>query len=459
MDKIGKLTSSFAGDRKGFVAPMFALAAIPMLAITGAAIDIGQAITVEKSLQSAIDAAALAVCSASPDENPEDVVKAFLAASLSGSKLELNDGTATPSAGKVPVTLEQVGFNANENSVNPIAKANMPTTLLNLSGISEIDISARAKVGCGAKKLELSMVMDVTGSMDRYAGGKKKIDALKDASIEVISVFERNITAGATRVALVPFSEAVNVGQYASKVRGEIPSGTSQNPGQAGYRFKNNKNQYKTYTITDCVSERVGGHAAKDTLPSCSGSHCTQPVGLVYAPGGVCKPQNQFMPLSGDAQALRNAINSYQPDGYTAGHIGAAWGWYALLDSWGQFWPDSAATAADKDKLIKATIIMTDGEFNTQYLNGVQDRARPGTSPNGSSDKQFEEICEAMKADKIEVYTVGFGLRADSATANRLKECASGSDKFFMTNDGAGLSSVFNAISRQLSAGQALVSE
>ncbi|MBU2580560.1 MAG: hypothetical protein KJ622_02430 [Alphaproteobacteria bacterium] len=459
MTNIVKFTAKFSRDQKGIVAPMLGLMVIPMLAITGAAIDIGQAITAEKVLQNAVDSAALAVCSASPDESPDDVVKAFLAAGLEGSKLELGDGTSTPSSGKISVQLEQVGFSAEENSVNPIAKATVPTSLLKLSGIPEIDIMARTKVGCGAKDLELSMVMDVTGSMNSYAGGKRKIESLREASNEVISIFERNITAGATRVALVPFSEAVNVGQYASKVRGEIASGTSQNPGSAGYTFKNKKNDYKTYQITECVSERVGGHAAKSTVPSCSGSHCTQPVGLVYTSGGVCKPENKFMPLSGNAAALREAINSYQPNGYTAGHIGAAWGWYALLDSWGGFWPDAAAAATDRDKLIKATIIMTDGEFNTQYLNGVQDRDRSGSSPNGSSNQQFEEICSAMKVDNIEVYTVGFGLSEGSDTAQRLQSCASDSGKFFLTDNGDGLRSVFNAISRQLSAGQAVVSE
>lgn len=433
---------------------------LPMLAITGAAIDIGQAITAEKVLQSAVDSAALAVCSASPDEDPNAVVASFLAAGLEGSNLELVDGSTSAGAGKVPVTLDQVGFNADENSVNPKATANMPTSLLRLSGIANIDVHAKAKVQCGAKDLELSMVLDVTGSMNNYAGGKRKIDSMKDAGLDVISVFERNMTAGATRIALVPFSEAVNVGQYASKVRGTIASGTSQNPGAAGYKFKVSGNNYKTYQITDCVSERTGGHAAKSTVPSCSGNNCTHPVGLVYTETGVCKPESEFTPLSGDVAALKSAIQSYQPSGYTAGHIGAAWGWYALRQDWGQaFWSDSAAAEPNEDEVIKAAIIMTDGEFNTEYLNGVQDRDRPGSAPNGSSNDQFEEICNAMKADNIEVYTVGFGLNQGSNTANRLEQCASDEDKFFMTNDGSGLRSVFNAISRQLSAGQAIVSQ
>ena len=49
MKKLNKLTSSYVRDKKGIVAPFFGLMVLPMLAITGAAIDIGQAITAERS--------------------------------------------------------------------------------------------------------------------------------------------------------------------------------------------------------------------------------------------------------------------------------------------------------------------------------------------------------------------------------------------------------------------------
>jgi len=238
MQKLNNTDSLYLKDSRGTVVPLFGLIVIPMLAITGAAIDIGQAISAERTLQSAIDSAALAVCSASPNEDPNDVVKAFLAAGLTGSRMQLTDGTTAAASGKFPVQLTQVGFNADENSVNPIATAAMPTSLLRLSGIADITINGQAKVRCGAKDLELSMVLDVTGSMNSFAGGKRKIDSLKDAGLDVISIFERNMTAGATRVALVPFSEAVNVGDVASKVRSQTKT-TSIRPTRSPIAFPN----------------------------------------------------------------------------------------------------------------------------------------------------------------------------------------------------------------------------
>lgn len=455
----------FLKNKSGNVAPFFGLLAIPMLAITGGSVDMGRAVSAEKVLQSAVDTAALAVCSASHEELPDDVVKAFLAASVEGSALTYN-GSSTTHSDPAIVELTQVGFNPDENSVNPKARATLNTSILKLIGIPSIELNASAKVNCGGKRLELSMVLDVTGSMNGSIGGKTKLQSMKDAGHEVLDIFARNMTAGVTRVALVPFSDAVNVGaDIAEKVRGTIDSGESSVPGKTKLKFDTGRHDqhgndiFKTYESTSCVAERTGVQAYTKVTPICSGNQCSNPVGHVYMKNGVCRPQNQFKPLSDNTGSLRAAIDSYQGDGWTAGHIGAAWGWYALQDTWGNFWPNNAAEPVNEDELIKATIIMTDGEFNTEYKLGVQTRDRPGNSPNGSSKNQFEEICESINENDIVVFTVGFGLDPNGATAARLRDCASEQKNFFLTNDGEGLKSVFNAISRKLASGQAIVEE
>ncbi len=455
---------SFFKNKKGNVAPFFGLMAIPMMAITGGSIDIGQAINAQRQLQNAIDTAAVAVCTAGDGEQtPEQIIRAYLGSELENTKMSMEeplDGTQAPPELKVEeVRLENAQFNAADGSISPKVTSKAPTTLLKLLQIDEIDIEAETSVKCGAKRLELSLVLDVTGSMDSWAGGRKKIDSMKDAGLDVLDIFDRNLDAGVTRIALVPFSEAVNVGEYADKVRGTIVDGTSQNPGKTKVKFRKN-GDWKRYRITQCVSERVGGHAYKDTLPNCSGNNCTHPVGHVYTSNGSCRPGNKFIPLTSDKAKLRQEIQSYQPGGYTAGHIGATWGWYALLENWGQYWPESAPEASNPEELIKATIIMTDGEFNTQYLTGVQDRHRPGSAPNGSSNYQFEKVCEAMKqtdanGDAIVVYTIGFGLNPNSQTAERLKECASDDSKWFFPYNGEELRAAFVSIGKQLSGGQA----
>jgi len=289
---------------------------------------------------------------------------------------------------------------------------------------------------------------------------------MKSAALDVLDIFDRNMSAGVTRIALVPFSEAVNVGTYANSVRGTIQSGTSTSLGKSRLKFRDRSYNWKYYDDTTCVSERLGNHKYKDTAPGCSGSSCSAPVGHVYAYNGNCKPTHKLQPLTSDKASLTTKINSYSPSGGTAGHIGAAWGWYTVSDKWSNvFTGSNAPEAPNPDELIKATIIMTDGEFNEEYYNGVDDDKTYYQSNNGSSKSQFAEICEGMKDpngdgvydedESVIVYAVGFGLNPNSSTAQRLKACATDNTKWFFPYNGEELRAAFSTIGKQLSGGQA----
>ncbi|MCH9806362.1 MAG: hypothetical protein K0U74_01395 [Alphaproteobacteria bacterium] len=465
-----KTKKTFHKDCKGTVAPFFGLMVIPMLAITGGAIDMSTAVSTKSKLQKSLDAAAVAVCGGGTgQQSPEDIVRAYLGAELTNSGMTL---LPPPEAGQTPpepepneLELEGNLVQAPDGSVSPKLSTRIPTKILGLIGINDIEIEVESDVVCGAKRLELSLVLDVTGSMDDTVNGTKKIQSMKDASLDVIDIFERNLDAGVTRISLVPFSEGVNVGSYANAVRGTIQSGTSTSVGKSELKFRDKYYNWKYYDASSCVSERLGSHKYKDTAPGCSGSSCSAPVGHVYTSNGNCKPSHEIQPLTTDKAALRQKINSYSPNGGTAGHIGAAWGWYTLSDKWsGVFTGNAAPEVPNPEELIKATIIMTDGEFNEEYYNGVDDDKTYYSSNNGSSKSQFSKICEGMKDpngdgvydedDSVIVYAIGFGLNASSSTAQRLKDCATDDTKWFFPYDGDELRAAFQTIGKQLSGGQ-----
>src|SRR5436309_16138855 len=58
--------SRFLRDRCGSVAPMFAIAVIPVIGLTGAAIDYSRANSARTGMQAAIDATALAMAKLAP---------------------------------------------------------------------------------------------------------------------------------------------------------------------------------------------------------------------------------------------------------------------------------------------------------------------------------------------------------------------------------------------------------
>ncbi len=448
-----KAPKKFSRDQRGNVAPVFGLMAIPMLAITGAAVDFGKAISLKADLQNVIDAAAVSSAQeyAATGETAaaETRLRNFIKAEIENKGLELNAPPADPTLG-VPepegneVAVIEPGISTVNNSVTPVVKSNVPTAILKLIGISEIPIEVSSTAQLSGKKLELSLMLDVTGSMDWNAGGVKKIVSMKEAANDLLDIFSTNMAAGATRIALVPFSESVNVGEtLAGQVRA-YPSRTKR------FRKRSN-NRRTTYQLTTCVTERNGNHRFTDDPPG-PGRY----LGPMYSSNGYCKPSQELIPLTSNESNLRTIINGLQPSGGTAGHIGTAWAWYLINDRWAHLYAEpSKPELPNTDELIKATILMTDGDYNVEYCQGVNDSTINCNSPNGTSQAQATALCEAMKNDGIVVYSVGFGISQNSSQETLLKNCASDNTKYFFPYNGQQLRAAFSEIGRQLHAGQA----
>jgi hypothetical protein len=76
--------------------------------------------------------------------------------------------------------------------------------------------------------------------------------------------------------------------------------------------------------------------------------------------------------LTSDKATLSSRINSLTVTGVTAGQIGIAWGWYTLAPGFSSLWPPASQPQPyGSPNLKKIAVLMTDGEFNTPYCNGV----------------------------------------------------------------------------------------
>jgi hypothetical protein len=67
---------------------------------------------------------------------------------------------------------------------------------------------------------------------------------------------------------------------------------------------------------------------------------------------------------------LRDHIDSFQENGGTAGHIGIAGAWYTISPKWYDVWPSHNAHDYGVGTNIKAVVLMTDGDYNTDYSSG-----------------------------------------------------------------------------------------
>lgn len=221
--------------------------------------------------------------------------------------------------------------------------------------------------------------------------------------------------------------------------------------------FRNAVGNLRWFESTSCVSERTGAQAYTDATPTSAAR-----VGFAYAgaSGNTC-PDAQLMPLSSDRAAILNMINDLPVVGSTAGQIGTSWGWYTVSPNFNSLWPSSAAGAYGDPDLLKAVIIMTDGEFNTPYCSGVIARdAGTGSgsaadhifcnATNGDPFEQTLASCAAMKAQGIIVYTVGFQVASGGGAERVIQNCASTSAHVYLPASGADLSEAFKAIGRDI---------
>jgi hypothetical protein len=225
------------------------------------------------------------------------------------------------------------------------------------------------------------------------------------------------------------------------------------------YRFTNASGGTNVFQVSTCTTERTGAEAYTDAGPS------TALLSLNYpstASNGAC-PSNTILPLTTDRTTINNRISNLTASGYTAGHIGAAWGWYMLTPNFGSLWPAASQPAAyGTPETLKVMVLMTDGAFNTSYCNGVIARDTSGAgnnvdhincnATNGDPLNQALSLCTAMKNRGVVIYTVGFDMAGESqASRDMMHDCASNPDNAFMADDSNELLAAFQQIARSIS--------
>jgi Flp pilus assembly protein TadG len=453
----------FRQDQSGNVAIVMALIAVVMMLSIGAAVDLGRWLHARDQTISAVDAAVLAGGRAL-QVNSKDQAAAIAAA----QKYYIQNVTS-----RLPVTDDTVSFAVAPDGMGVVASgsAYIKTPFLQFAAIDKLALISRSQTqfskseiqvgGNGGQNVEISLILDVTGSM----AGSKIVD-LRDAAKKLVDiVIWEDQSEFYAKVAVIPYSMGVNVGTYAQKVRGSVSPGTCTSEGCNNFKFTNTYNQSKTFAISTCVSERKGSNAFTEVAPS------TAPLGRNYpAPGNPCL-SNQIVPLSSDKEALKTKISGLAASGSTAGHVGVAWGWYMLSPNFGYLWPSSMpAPYTDlkqlgpkgAPKLRKIAILMSDGEYNSAYCKGVisQDSTNGSgdaadhincNAPNGSSFTQAGTLCTNMKKTGIEVFTIGFDIVNDQRARDLMTNCATDPSKVYMATDGEQLKQAFLDIALKLS--------
>jgi Flp pilus assembly protein TadG len=233
------LPQRFAHDDRGSISLIFGFALLIICGCIGAAVDYGRWVTARQQTQGAVDAAVLAasrVAQTTDSQSQSVAVANDYYARMKSTHLNKDTVTFIP------------GATINDWKVT--GDAVVTTPFLSLIGVGELPVKPRATAsvalgGSGDGSLEISLMLDLTGSMcpagTEPCSSGPKMDALKKAAKDLIDlvVWENQSTA-TSRVALVPFANQIRVGADGS------------NEGAQMMKKLTNLNRYLNVNKWDC---------------------------------------------------------------------------------------------------------------------------------------------------------------------------------------------------------------
>lgn len=430
----------FAADSRGDVAILFGLMTLVLVMLIGLAVDYGRLVNARNQTLEATDAAVLAGARALQTNGGDQSAAIKVAQAFYKQAVQSRISVVSNS--------DTINFAVTDNGTAVVSNGNakISTPFMSVAGVKTLPLLhadgsdyAKAVLAVGGNaelNLEVSMMLDITGSMK----GQKLTDMKSAASDLVNIVVWKDQSKYTSKIAIVPFAYDVRLPAAAFKKA----TGT-------------------TTTTYPCVVERTGTQKYTDAAPQ-SGQYVmvhntatTKNNKTTYSPTCDVAAAAEVLPLTSDKTSLLAKINGLATAGSTAGHIGTAWAWYMLAPNWSSLWASSSTPAAyGTDQLKKIAVLMTDGEYNTQYTtNGVPDNSSsltkcPSAANAVCSSAQAIEQCKAMKAKGIEVYTVGFQL--DNQTAkDTLSACATDVNHFYNSTTGDALKAAFRDIALKIS--------
>lgn len=404
----------FGSDDRGAVAITFGVMAMALFFMAGVAVDYSRVMNVRGRLVEAADSAVLAAGKALLAGQSESAIQTL---ALTYFRENVKNISESAEIGEPTISID-----ATTGAVNLDVKATVDMTLTGLGGFPTQDVAIESQAVFSTRDIEVGMALDITGSMGNRpaAGGETKIASLKKAFEKFATRLIPEDRSGTqqVRIALAPYSASVNMGGF--------------------YKDVTDPKVKKTDT---CVSERKNGGATDETgifYVKSNGANDVDPEEGLQSNAFAC-PIPTIIPLTDDRDELINKVNTYQPTGWTAGHLGVQWAWNLVSDNWslGGSVPASYGEVAN-GKLLKAVVLMTDGSFNTAY-HGNQ------------ASKQAIELCNAMKAPGKDVVVFAVAFDAPANAQKTLKACATpGAGYYANASNAEELEQAFNNFAGKL---------
>lgn len=428
----------FGAARGGNIAMIAAIMILPLLLAVGVGIDFGRQSGTKATVQEAADAAILRVArmkSADPGLTNEEMTE---------RAREIFD-TALEAFPELKKSDFHVAYDTKTGSFNLNFKGAMKTSLLSVVGVRSLDINTSSSVKYGKPPyMEVALVLDNTGSMNNDG----KIAAAKSAAADLTKSILA-IEGTTSKVALVPFSQYVNVGSTGKGRFWMKDSGKSKR--QNGQTNETDKSAIGTTVenVTVAAADLVA-QPKLDTWNGCVGSRAypsnttdsnfiQQPAPEIY--NGTCP--GEIQPLTSDRTLILSKIDAMIAQGNTYIAGGLEWGWHVLTNQ-SPYREGVTLEELHKRDGFKYMVVLTDGE-NTRAPN----YPTHDSTSRALADSLTKQLCDEIKRDQIVVYTVALGP-IDAPTRALLQSCASSPANYFTASSSGDLSGAFAAIASSM---------
>ena len=460
----------FKKDEDGGLIVLTLLLLISMLVVGGMAVDFMRFESERAKLQSVSDRAVLtaAELDLDPTFDEEAVVRDFFTTAGYGSNI-----IGTP----------QVIDSGNSKSVSVISAIDMSTFFLRLIGLDELSAQAQSAATEGVGKVEISLVLDISGSM--RDGGSTSLGRFGDMQAAAISFANKVLdpeNGGQVSLNIVPYAGATNPNpymfEYLNGVR--IESSLKAEEITNGVADPYQVSSCLEFQSTDWTNAGMPGNG-RAQIPH----FMNWKIAASVMDWGWCPQDRSAIRYAiSDAAEAATFINGIRMHDGTGTHYAMKYGLAALDPSTqpafeymngidvdgdgdgGDLVPDAfvnrpaAWSDAETRKII---VLMTDGRITEQVrpddpldeknLTKELNEGRTGdriTITNASSNiDSFYDICDLAKDPlrDVEVFTVAFEVTG--AGADQMKACASDPSMFFPAA-GSQLIQVFEDIADQI---------
>jgi len=419
---------------------MVAFSFLPILVLAGGATDIARHEAYRVQLQDGVDRAVLAAASLTQTRPVQETVNDYL------KTLDFVDD----------VTLQfSHATTTNQREVRVVATYNMATAFLPLIGINTIAVNASATAIERRKNIEISLILDISGSM-REGGTPTRLARMKPAAKGFIDSILTAQSSAYTSVSLVPYAGSVNPGAV----------------------IMNGLGVTRQHTYSSCIEFTNADYGVgyipfnqRTQVPNFTYNH----QGVVYTglEWAWCPYEaTSITYLSNSAADLKAKIDSMKMHDGTGTAIAMNWGMMLLEPGANPIvtigvangivpaqFASRPAAFTDTDTM-KFIVLMTDGNVSAQYRPKVYaypracNAATTGsastactTTTQSAADAvtRMYAVCNRAKNNGVTVFTIGFDVTNNTNAKTEMRNCASSASHFYDVS-GLDITTAFQSI-------------